>query len=486
MKDYNWYGYISRNSGDRYNHTLDSSMNDWVNTIATPGNISIQTSIAWDLQTTEGQERYFIHWGGPDKNTTPLYYNPENGHLAQYDPISGSLYCMYSQVGGNQWNWVTWKWCSDSLESKSKGNPTFWNVFFETDQGGMITDYKGNALRVTRYGSNWGVAYTAKPDFVKTDTKNSPTSLFVVDKSLLDWTRYTYSNLGKTDQYCPAGNKESIVHKKVKRTLPPDFQLTEEWIQRLYAIARSTTRQTQHSGICGVCLLQTFQMLAELQEYHSQGPLSAGGYFFDTAPNADPFISFRQRYPLLDNTLSDAINIFGPSYNTTWLLTLAYAITMLPQYEWTLSNTFNTRPEILSYISSLINSPPGSIWLAILRWRRPDGTFIGHSVPILRTSQGLVVIPTNVSSSRTLENFRQSLIPSTDPNHIITNLERPNVTLTRFTTIELGGLYQNTFDFLISNNNCTGESEDRRGTGNYPSSTSVNQCSGDGRCALPF
>ncbi|MGE8711521.1 DUF1561 domain-containing protein [Leptospira interrogans] len=484
LKNYNWYGYISRNSGDRYNHTLDPSMNDWVNTIATPGNISIQTSIAWNLQTTEGQERYFIRWGGSDKNTTPLYYNPESGHIAQYDPISGSLYCMYSQVGGNQWNWVTWALCSDAAISKD--NPAFWNVFFKTEEGGIITDYKGNLLRVTRYGSNWGVAYAAKPDFVKTDTKNSPTSLFVLDKSLLDWTRYTYSNLGKTDQYCPAGKHGSIIHRRIKRTLPPDFQLTEEWIQRLYAIARSTTRQTQHSGICGVCLLQTFQMLAELQEYHSQGPLSAGGYFFDTAPNADPFISFRQRYPLLDNTLSDAINIFGPSYNTTWLLTLAYAITMLPQYEWTLSNTFNTRPEILSYISSLINSPPGSIWLAILRWRRPDGTFIGHSVPILRTSQGLVVIPTNVSSSRTLENFRQSLIPSTDPNHIITNLERPNVTLTRFTTIELGGLYQNTFDFLISNNNCTGEGEDRRGTGNYPSSTSVNQCSGDGRCALPF
>ncbi|EKO07875.1 PF07598 family protein [Leptospira interrogans str. C10069] len=435
LKNYNWYGYISRNSGDRYNHTLDPSMNDWVNTVATPGNISIQTSIAWNLQTTEGQERYFIRWGGSDKNTTPLYYNPESGHIAQYDPISGSLYCMYSQVGGNQWNWVTWALCSDAAISKD--NPAFWNVFFKTEEGGIITDYKGNLLRVTRYGSNWGVAYAAKPDFVKTDTKNSPTSLFVLDKSLLDWTRYTYSNLGKTDQYCPAGKHGSIIHRRVKRTLPPDFQLTEEWIQRLYAIARSTTRQTQHSGICGVCLLQTFQMLAELQEYHSQGPLSAGGYFFDTAPNADPFISFRQRYPLLDNTLSDAINIFGPSYNTTWLLTLAYAITMLPQYEWTLSNTFNTRPEILSYISSLINSPPGSIWLAILRWRRPDGTFIGHSVPILRTSQGLVVIPTNVSSSRTLENFRQSLIPSTDPNHIITNLERPNVTLTRFTTIEL-------------------------------------------------
>ncbi|EJO79856.1 PF07598 family protein [Leptospira interrogans serovar Pomona str. Kennewicki LC82-25] len=377
LKDTNWYAYISRNSGDRYNHTLDPSMNDWIKTVATPGNISIQTSIAWDLQTTEGQERYFIRRGSSNKNTTPLYYNPESGHLAQYDPISGSLYCMYSQVGDNQWNWVIWSLCSDAAISKN--NPAFWNVSLETDEGGIITDYKGNLLRVTRYGSNWGVAYAAKPDFVKTDTKNSPTSLFVVDKSLLDWTRYTYSNLGKTDQYCPAGNHGSIIHRRVKRTLPPDFQLTEEWIQRLYAIARSTTRQTQHSGICGVCLLQTFQMLAELQEYHSQRPLSAGGYFFDTAPNTDPFISFRQRYPLLDNTLTDAINIFGPSYNTTWLLTLAYAITMLPQYEWTLSNTFNTRPEILSYISSLINSPPGSIWLGILRWRRPDGTFSSNS-----------------------------------------------------------------------------------------------------------
>ncbi|MGE8874186.1 DUF1561 family protein, partial [Leptospira interrogans] len=74
-----------------------------------------------------------IRWGGSDKNTTPLYYNPENGHLAQYNPISGSLYCMYSNVGKYQWNWVTWALCSDAAISKN--NPAFWNVFFETDQG---------------------------------------------------------------------------------------------------------------------------------------------------------------------------------------------------------------------------------------------------------------------------------------------------------------------------------------------------------------
>ncbi|WP_154643594.1 DUF1561 family protein, partial [Leptospira interrogans] len=55
----------------------------------------------------------------------------------------------------------------------------------------------------------------------------------------------------------------------------------------------------------------------------------------------------------------------------------------------------------------------------------------------------------------------------------------------RLTTIQLGEVYHNTFDFIISNRNCTGEGDDRRGTGQYPVSTSVNQCPGrSGRCML--
>ncbi|EMO87236.1 PF07598 domain protein [Leptospira noguchii str. 2001034031] len=290
-------------------------MNDWVKTIATPGNISIQTSIAWDLQTTQGNERYFVRWGGSDKNTTPLYYNPESGHLAQYDPVSGSLYCMYSQVGKSNWNWVKWALCSDAAISKD--NPAFWNVNWETSEGGLITDYKGNALRVTRYGSNWGVAYAVKSSYLEKDTTHSPTSSFIVDKSLLDWTRYTSSNLGKTDRYCPAGNQESLIHKKIKRTLPSDFQLTEAWIRRLYDIARSTNvgsvAAPQRIGSCGICMLHSLQMIAEVLEYHSQGPLTSGGYFFDTAPNTDPFDSFRQHSPELEELLTNVpeINSYG-------------------------------------------------------------------------------------------------------------------------------------------------------------------------------
>ncbi|MBE8175257.1 DUF1561 family protein, partial [Leptospira borgpetersenii] len=40
LKDVGWYAYISKTSSDYYNHTLDSSMNNWVQTVSTPGNIS--------------------------------------------------------------------------------------------------------------------------------------------------------------------------------------------------------------------------------------------------------------------------------------------------------------------------------------------------------------------------------------------------------------------------------------------------------------
>ncbi|WP_016753062.1 DUF1561 domain-containing protein [Leptospira kirschneri] len=475
LKDTNWYGYISRNSRDSYNHTLDSSMNDWVKTVATPGNISIKTSIAWDLSSSWGNERYFVRWGGSDKNTTPLYYNPESGHLAQYDIVSGSLYCMYSQVDSYNWNWVKWVSCSDAPIKRD--NPAFWNVFFETNKEGTITDYKGNVLRVTTSGPNWGVAYAVKPSYLEKDTTNNPTSLFVVDKDLLDWTRYTASNLGKTDQYCPAGNKESLGRKRVKRdlTLPSDFQLTREWIQRLYDIARSSIAGTTPiRGVCGVCMLHSYQMIAELLQYHSWGPLTRGGYFFDTAPNRNPFISFGQRYPQLNTLLTNV-----PNQSTRH--GFGSTLVMLPQYEWMSSYTITTRSGRLLHARSLINSPPGSIWLGLLRGRDADGSTWGHAVPILRTSQGLVIIPTNVPTM-SLNTYIQNLAPTTDPNEVINRLENRS-TLTELITIQPVRLYDVSFSLTVSSRDCTGDGEGRRGSGRYPISSLINQCSG-GRCIL--
>ncbi|EMJ52556.1 PF07598 family protein [Leptospira interrogans serovar Valbuzzi str. Duyster] len=484
LKDTNWYGYISRNSGDRYDHTLDSSMNDWIETIATPGNISIQTSIAWDLQTTKGNERYFIRWGSSNKNTTPLYYNPESGHIAQYDPSSGLLNCMYSKmIDKYDWNWVKWGKCSDAPIKKD--NPAFWNVYFVANAGGMITDYKGNILRVTKEGPNWGVAYTAKPSYLEKDTTHSPTSVFTVDVDLLKWIRYTTSNLGKTDQYCPAGKKESRIYQRVKRNLPSDFQLSVAWVQRLYDIARSATFESanpgaipQRHGACGVCLLHSFQMIAELMEYHSRDPLTSGGYFFNTASNRDPFLSFSQRYPELDRLVT---NVPVDYANRGRVFAFASAMIMLPQYEWESSSPLTTRSDIQSHIRSLINSPPGSIWLGLLRRQRANGSISGHAVPILRTSEGLVVIPTNMPTA-SLNTYIQSLAPTMNPNEVINRLENGR-TLTTLTTIRPVGTYENPFSLTVSSRDCTGDGDDRRGSGRYPISSLINQCSG-GRCIL--
>ncbi|WP_000293861.1 DUF1561 family protein, partial [Leptospira interrogans] len=268
--------------------------------------------------------------------------------------------------------------------------------------------------------------------------------------NLLNWVRYTVSNLGKTDQYCPAGKKENH-NIRIKRTLPPDFQLTEEWLRRLYDIAISTsfTSEGQVHGICGTCLLQTFQMLAELQEYHSHGPIQGGGYFFNTAHDRDPFDSFRQRYPELDAMLVNIPIVYSQDGNVP-RMGLASARTMLPQYDWTLSREFTTRSEMLSHITSLIASPPGSMWLSMFRVRRPDGTTGGHAVPILRTSQGLVVIPTN-SASLSFFTYRRFATPTTDPVQVMNNLEMSSWTLEILVTAQLEGLYYNTFDFTISN-----------------------------------
>ncbi|EMK05672.1 PF07598 family protein [Leptospira kirschneri str. MMD1493] len=491
LKNVNWYGYISRNSGDNYNHTLDSSMDDWVKTVATPGNISILTSISWNSSWGDGiwdtsmaPSVYFIHSKGSSRNITSLYYNPESGHIAQYDSSSGLLSCMYSKmIDKYDWNWVKWGSCSDAAIKKE--NPAFWNVYFVANAGGMITDYKGNILRVTKEGPNWGVAYTVKPGYLEKDTTNSPTSVFTVDVDLLKWIRYTTSNLGKTDQYCPAGKKESNTYKRVKRNLPSDFRLTGAWIQRLYDIARSATFQSaspgaipQRHGSCGVCMLHSFQMIAELMEYHSRGPLTRGGYFFDTAPNRDPFLSFSQRYPDLDRLLT---NVPVDYANRGRVLAFASTMIMLPQYEWESSSQFTTRSDIQSHVRSLINSPPGSIWLGLLRRQRANGSISGHAVPILRTYQGLVVIPTN-SPVRSLSDYIQSLAPTTDPDEVIARMEEGR-TLTSFTTVRPVGTYDVPFSLTVSSRDCTGDGDDRRGSGRYPISSLINQCSG-GRCIL--
>ncbi|OOV40711.1 hypothetical protein B1J93_16450 [Leptospira kirschneri serovar Pomona] len=152
---------------------------------------------------------------------------------------------------------------------------------------------------------------------------------------------------------------------------------------------------------------------------------------------------------------------------------------MLPQYLWNLSNELNTPTKIRSHVNELFRNPAGSIWLTMVLIRTQSGNLLWRVVPILRTSQGLVVIQTNLIDS-SLDTYRQILTPLINPSQVITNLMTQNTLLQSLITIELGHYYQNPLNVMISNSNCTGEGE---GTGKSPKSTSVIQCA-SGRCTL--
>ncbi|MDD7567222.1 MAG: DUF1561 family protein, partial [Helicobacter sp.] len=106
-----------------------------------------------------------------------------------------------------------------------------------------------------------------------------------------------------------------------------------------------------------------------------------------------------------------------------------------------------------------------------------------HAVPILILDTGTIVIPTNVPGI-SLQPFANRLAPS----HTIEQLE---ASLTRFGTghlrltalgvLEIRRTYANPYEGLISMRDCSGDGEDRRGSGTLPLPELINQCI-SGRC----
>ncbi|PAF41191.1 DUF1561 family protein [Helicobacter sp. 11S03491-1] len=491
LKDYGWYGYISQKASDYYNHTLDPSMQSWINTVATPGNISLKTPLAWTFKDSRQWGVYYIqdNYSTLDQIVN-LYYNPENGHIAQYYPGNNTLFCMTSNNTSSQdWNWVSWNACSDIIP-KTKDS-MYWDISFMVENKGVLQDYQGNILRITKYGTNWGVPYTVKRSYLEKDTANTPDSLFLLAYDIGQWNQYVSANLGDTLEYCPApGHKDSSAQRS-KRSLPPTFRLTQEWIQRLWEIATTTDGGTTLISMCGTCLLHSYQMIAELQEYSISGPLRSGGYFFNTAPNTDPFDSFRQRFPILAQRLDSTIAFSNlplrpqESGNTrTRRLGYAMSLSMLPQYAWHVSDLATTQDQIRDSIQELFNAPVGTLWFYIVSRSNAQGTGpVGHAQPILRTTDGLV-FPTTNAPGMTLQQFTSRLNHLRSVDEVIDLLNIGGTrTLYLFLTLQVTGHHENPINASLSLNNCAGGGNNRRGNLRMPSSSLVNQCL-SGRCSL--
>ena len=491
-----------------YTSKLDASMKSWLDTIATPVNLSIITSLAWDYSTKDGSERYFLYNNGSAKSTTELYYNLESGHIAQFDGFK-NINCLYADLAGAQWNWAWWGACTDAKAPSKSANKAYWNFVRVSDTQSLLINHQGAALRLTQTGVNWGKPYVATAAYLAKDSAHSPTSRFIIDKDTQEWLRFIVANIGDNLPFCPAPANETQRNSPASNAdlssnsaptltqtpnfmqfppLPQGFALNDAWRARLLAIISTKDGSDFTQGVCGVCLLQSFQILAELLE-NPFSPRTSGGYFFDTQAGANPFVSFAARNSLLYQTLDDLVEWF-PSYSAGEVATqqeifefnnnlaLMSAVALLPQYEWRIVATSQGAGDVGRVVNALFNAPQGSAFLLSLRLGR-GGQVGGHAMVALQTGAGLVLVPTNATMD--LDEFRAFVAPIRTQNEFFTRFTYFEFSVENLSLISAQGLHNNVFANRVSLSNCTGEGEDRRGSGAMPQSSLVNQCE-SGRC----
>lgn len=276
--------------------------------------------------------------------------------------------------------------------------------------------------------------------------------------------------------------------------LPIDFNLSA-WVARMLQIIGTTNDEAlaTRTGICGTCMLHSYQIIAEFMHYHNSPPLG-GGYFFDAVPNTNPFTSFQNRNPLLYDTLSDIVDYYGrtnlightETFTNTVEVAFASSISMLPQYEWNLIGSASTTREINALLSNIFNvSQPGAMYFTVLMRYVPETRdFRGHAVVTIRASTGFIVIPTNIRgiSLNSLRAYTQlATTPQELQERFTMRLTGSPLNLVGLAFIEVREPFNLPFASALSFQDCGGFGEDRRGNAALPRASTLNQCS-SGRC----
>ena len=276
--------------------------------------------------------------------------------------------------------------------------------------------------------------------------------------------------------------------------LPIDFNLSA-WVARLLQIIGTTNDEAlaTRTGICGTCMLHSYQIIAEFMHYHNSPPLG-GGYFFDAVPNTNPFTSFQNRNPLLYDTLSDIVDYYGRTnlighteiFTNTVEVAFASSISMLPQYEWNLIASASTTREINALLSNIFNvAQPGAMYFTVLMRYVPETRDIrGHAVVTIRAATGFIVIPTNIRgiSLNSLRAYTQlATTPQELQDRFTMRLTGSPLNLVALAFIEVREPFNLPFASALSFQDCGGFGEDRRGNAALPRASTLNQCS-SGRC----
>ncbi|CAM4060554.1 DUF1561 family protein [Campylobacter armoricus] len=466
-------------------------MKEWLESLAPPINYDIKTSIAFNTinPQTRAIKTFFIHPNGAGRNSYDFFYDPTKGYLKTYNPSNAHFYCLMSNLDNKTSSSISWTNCPQ-INLPPSSDPYTWN--FDISVNSFILDVNGNILDVAR-GSDFGKLFiTTKKEFAKQGLHTSDFSgIFIFNRYFNSLRNFIARNISFQNDTC--GNEKRFKRDIINDSLANFDPLKGGWRRKFFDISTSTDGNNAFNGICGYCLLHTYEILALLTEVfprNDQAPIGNMGYFFNYGLNTNPLESFRLRFPTLSNTLLFSLNYWGDSFYTNEPLYLrasravesATRIT-LPRRSWEIGNPVFSRDLVAERIQDLLDAPAGSVFIALLN-TNPNVAFDGHAMPIIRTNQGVIIIPTNIRNI-SFTDYADFIRPVNTIEEIMLRLSTNNsYEVTALNFIQMQGPIEDTLSSLLSQNNCSGEGSDgRRGNGLNLNTRNANSCNA-ARCSL--
>lgn len=267
-----------------------------------------------------------------------------------------------------------------------------------------------------------------------------------------------------------------------------DFSL-ETWLSRLVQIASSTDGSLFHQGVCGTCLLHSYEIVAEILFYGNTPP-TQGGYFFDTAPNVNPFVSFRARHSLLYDTLDDIAEYYvlpaeevSERFANSVRLSYASAISLLPQFDWRFVGYGVEPDDVARLLESVLASRVGTLYVVSMIYYQADRGLGQHGVVLVRTSGGVRVLATNIinATPQEIANIARLNTDFYELTNTLASTMGAGTQIAALGLVEVSGRYALPFASALSFSDCSGEGEGMRGNARVPTASALNQCA-SGRC----
>lgn len=321
IKDTNNYLYVSNDHAAPYDLTLATSMDGWLKNISKPRSYNFSTGLRWLYQgyfyyANYRADSYFALKETLDDSEDVLY-SPIKKTLAvqQLNGINESRsYCLESQQKLNDKTWqysVLSAKCPDiddkaAIPDKMKWDMVVVDLPQDKNEPARVKfyDHLGNPLRIWKTKSGWGTTYTA-PNNAIPDYKNviltESTDTFYVNRDVALFELFKSANEQKRTQNCPALSQNpstsspSISKERIARHLPPGFQMTTAWYDRLRQIANALSGP-ETAGRCGACFMQTLEIIRELTELRDP-TASTDGHYFNPSDPTPSMTQFSQRFP---------------------------------------------------------------------------------------------------------------------------------------------------------------------------------------------